>query len=312
MTTQAFTTKNTMATKVTKGLFSLAILVTTLVAAVAAQQPALRVLPVQGNVHMIAGAGMNLTVHVGAYGVLVVDTPSVAATPQVMTEIRRLSNLPVRFIINTSVNGDAIGGNAALAVPPGARGGGAPFGFVGLNRASVIAHENVLNRLANPPAGSEATPAANLPTSTYFLPTMDFSNGEAVILYHVPAAHTDSDTIVLFRESDVISTGAIFTPGQYPVIDVARGGSVDEGASRHSRTTPRSSSHRFRLDPSLGASQSAATACQARAHHGTSCPWYTLASASLSGASTEVLSLQLWCWFGLGWSELKVHVSNSF
>jgi hypothetical protein len=87
---------------------------------------------------------------------------------------------------------------------------------------------------------------------------------------------------------------------------------VDEGASRHARTTPRSSSRRFRLDPSLGASQSAATACQARAHHGTSCPWYTLALASLSGASTEVFSLQLWCWFGLGWSELKVLVSNSF
>jgi len=222
----ASTTKNTMATKVTKGLSFLVIVATALVTAVTAQQP-LRVLPVQGNVHMIAGAGMNLTVHVGSYGVLLVDTPSTAAAPQVIPEIRRLSDLPLRFIINTSVNADAIGGNAALAVPPGARGGGAPFGFVGLNRASVIAHENVLNRLSNPPAGAAATPAAGLPTSTYFLPTMDFSNGEAVILYHVPNAHTDSDTIVLFRESDVISTGAIFTPGEYPVIDVARGGSVE-------------------------------------------------------------------------------------
>jgi glyoxylase-like metal-dependent hydrolase (beta-lactamase superfamily II) len=196
-----------------------------LAAAPGAQQP-LRVLPVQGDVHMIAGAGMNVTVHVGKYGVLLVDTPSAAMAPQVLTEIRRLSSLPLRFIINTSVNADAVGGNAALAVPPGARGGGAPFGFVGLNRASIIAHENVLNRLSNPADGTAATPAAGLPTSTYYLPTMDFSNGEAVILYHAPNAHSDSDTIVLFRESDVISTGAIYTPGQYPVIDLARGGSV--------------------------------------------------------------------------------------
>jgi len=56
---------------------------------------------------------------------------------------------------------------------------------------------------------------------------MDFSNGEAVILYHQPAAHTDSDSLVLFRGSDVISTGAVFTPGHYPEIDLARGGSVN-------------------------------------------------------------------------------------
>jgi hypothetical protein len=56
---------------------------------------------------------------------------------------------------------------------------------------------------------------------------MDFSNGEAIVLYHEPAAHTDSDSIVLFRGSDVISTGAIFTPGRYPAIDLVRGGTVN-------------------------------------------------------------------------------------
>jgi cyclase len=196
--------------------------------AVAVAQGQLRTLPVQGNVHMVAGAGANLTVHVGKYGVVLVDTPAAAMVPQAMAEIRKLTNLPVRFVVNTSVADASVGGNAALTTPPGARGGGgAPFGFVGVNRASVIAHENVLNRLANPPAGTAPTPGAGLPTATYYLPSMDFSNGEAVILYHVPNAHSDSDTIVLFRESDVISTGAIFTPGQYPVIDVARGGSVE-------------------------------------------------------------------------------------
>ncbi|MBI4263120.1 MAG: hypothetical protein HY657_01985 [Acidobacteria bacterium] len=181
-------------------------------------------LPVQGNVHLIAGAGVNLTVHVGEYGVLLVDTPPPAVAPQVMAEIRKLSPLPIRWIINTSVNPDHVAGNAALVGPAGGR--GAPFGFVGLGRPAIVAHENVLNRMANPPAGQPATAPGALPTTTYYLPTMDFSNGEAVILYHQPAAHTDSDTVVLFRESDVISTGAVFTPGRYPVIDLERGGSV--------------------------------------------------------------------------------------
>jgi glyoxylase-like metal-dependent hydrolase (beta-lactamase superfamily II) len=199
---------------------AIAIAATALIATASAQGP-LTVVPVQGNVHLIAGAGANVAVHVGRYGVLLVDTPAPAMLPQVMTEIRKLSPLPIRFVINTSVNPDHVAGNAALAGP--AAGRGAPFGFVGLNRASIIAHENVLNRLAN---AQPPTPAAGLPTSTYFQPTMDFSNGEAVILYH-HSGHTDSDSVVLFRESDVIATGAVFTPGRYPVIDVDRGGSIN-------------------------------------------------------------------------------------
>jgi glyoxylase-like metal-dependent hydrolase (beta-lactamase superfamily II) len=183
-------------------------------------QPSVTIVPVQGNVHLVTGAGANVAVHVGKYGVLLVDTPPPALLAQVMTEIRKLSPLPIRFVINTSVNPDHVAGNAALAGP--AAGRGAPFGFVGLNRASIIAHENVLNRLAN---AQPPTPAAGLPTSTYFQPTMDFSNGEAVILSH-QAGHTDSDSLVLFRESDVVATGAVFTPGRYPVIDLERGGSV--------------------------------------------------------------------------------------
>jgi cyclase len=197
-----------------------------------AQQPSATtqpsVTPVQGKVHMISGAGVNIAVHVGKYGVLLVDTPRPIDVQRVMDEIKKLSDLPLRWIINTSSSPEYVAGNAALVAPLSGRArGGAPFGFVGLARPSVVAHENVLNRLSNPPQGE--TPAAPdaLPTTTYFLPSMDFSNGEAIVLYHQPAAHTDSDSLVLFRGSDVISTGAIFTPGRYPVIDLSRGGSVN-------------------------------------------------------------------------------------
>jgi hypothetical protein len=130
-------------------------------------------------------------------------------------------------VINTSSSPEHVAGNAALVAPFTGRGSGAPFQFVGTGRPSIVAHENVLNRLSNVPPGSAATPPDALPTTTYFLPSMDFSNGEAIVLYHQPAAHSDSDSLVLFRGSDVISTGAVFTPGRYPVIDLARGGSVN-------------------------------------------------------------------------------------
>jgi cyclase len=208
-------------------IFVAALLVLALYAGGTAQQPAvaaLRLSPVQGSVHMISGAGANITVQVGANGILLVDTPAPTQAGAVMAEVRKLSPLGLRYIIQTSVSGESVNGTVALLGP--AAGRGAPFGFVGLNRAEVIAQGNVLNRLTNPPAGTAAVASAMLPTTTYFQPTMDFYNSEPIVLYHQPAAHTDSDSIVLFRKSDVISTGAVFTPGRYPVIDTARGGSV--------------------------------------------------------------------------------------
>ena len=178
----------------------------------------LSVIPVQGNVYMLAGAGGNVSVQIGDEGILLVDTQFAPLAPRIMAELRKLSTRPVRFIINTHDHADHVGGNAALAelIAPGP-----------LEPLQMIAHENALARLSNPPAGTEATPPGGLPADSYFTPTKDFHfNNEAVVLYHAPNAHTDGDTIVLFRESDVVSTGDLFTPGGYPFIDRARGGSV--------------------------------------------------------------------------------------
>ena len=178
---------------------------------------------------MLVGAGPNITVQIGTDGVLLVDTPAVALVPQVMAEIRKLSDKPILHIVNTSLDAEHMGGNAALVGPAAARGsGGAPFGTLGFARPAIVAHENVLNRLSNPPAGQPATPAAALPTTTYFMPSMDFSfNGEPVVLSHQPGAHTDGDTVVWFRRSDVLSVGDLVRLDGYPVIDVARGGTIE-------------------------------------------------------------------------------------
>jgi len=186
---------------------------------------AVSVLPVQGAVTMVTAGGLNVAVQVGKNGVVLVDSPPSDLVPQVLAEVRRLTDRPtLRYIVNTTV--DRTEGNAALVGPAAARGtGGAPFGFVGLGRPTIIAQDAVLNRLSSM---TPAPAAATLPTMTYFLPSMDFyANDEPIIVYHQPAAHTDGDSVVLFRKSDVIVTGPIFTPGRYPVIDTARGGSVD-------------------------------------------------------------------------------------
>ena len=195
-----------------------------------APQAQVSVLPVQGSVSLITAGDANVTAQVGKNGVVLVDTPPADLATQVMTEIRKLSLRPIRHIIQTSASTDRIGGTVALLGPAGARGlplGQGLFGFgaASASRPNVAAQENVLNRLS---ATTPAVAPGLLPTMTYFLPSLDlFANDEAVVVYHVPTAHSDGDSIVFFRRSDVISTGNIYTPGRYPVIDTTRGGSVN-------------------------------------------------------------------------------------
>jgi cyclase len=189
---------------------------------------AIQLVHVQGNVHVIVGAGPNVTVQIGADGILLVDTPPAVAVPQMMAEVRKRSSGRLRYIINTSINPEHVAGNAALVAPADGRGtGAAVFAAVGLNRPAIVAHEGVLNRMTRQVPPEVTAPAAALPTTTYFLPSMDFHfNGEPIILTHQPAAHTDTDSLILFRSSNVVSTGALFTPNRFPVIDLRRGGSV--------------------------------------------------------------------------------------
>jgi glyoxylase-like metal-dependent hydrolase (beta-lactamase superfamily II) len=186
----------------------------------------IEVLPVQGNVYMIAGGGPNVAVQIGSDGVLLVDTPQAALVPAVTAAIRSLSGKPIRYIISTSMDAEHRDGTPSL-IPPAGRGtGGAAFAALGLTRPAIVAHENVLNRL-NPTGRTPLAPAVALPTTTYDQRAMDFSfNGEPVIIEHEPAAHTDGDSLVWFRRSDVLAVGDLFRLDQYPVVDVANGGTI--------------------------------------------------------------------------------------
>jgi glyoxylase-like metal-dependent hydrolase (beta-lactamase superfamily II) len=174
-----------------------------------------RAVHVQGNVHMIVGAGGNIAVQVGGDGILVVDTGAAGMSDKVLAAIEALApDKEIRWIINTGMAADRTGGNEAIA-----RAGRTVNG----NIAAIVAHENTSARMIK--AG---VPDASRPYNTYFEGQRDFPyNGEAVMLYHDEAATDDTGTVVMFRRSDVIAAGDLFSTTSYPVIDLASGGSIE-------------------------------------------------------------------------------------
>jgi len=177
-------------------------------------------LHVQGNIWMlVGGGGGNVTVQAGDDGVLLVDTSLASLSDAVKAEIKKISSKPLNYIINTHVHADHVGGNETL--------GKASTDFLAPAQVQILAHESVLNRMSAPTGRQAAFPAGSWPTDTYFTKQKEvFFNGEAIILLHQPAAHTDGDTIVFFRRSDVVSTGDIFQTTTFPFIDTERGGTV--------------------------------------------------------------------------------------
>jgi glyoxylase-like metal-dependent hydrolase (beta-lactamase superfamily II) len=177
---------------------------------------------VQGSVYLLAGAGSNIVVNIGPEAVMVVDSNEAAMSPKVLAAIRTLSTAPIRYIVNTSSDPDHVGGNGALATSAG----GTVNAILGQG-ARVYAHENTYVRMANPSDGSAAMPTAILPTDSFTASKRTlFVTGEPVELIHQPSAHTDGDLLVFFRKSDVVAAGDAFVLNGYPVIDTARGGSL--------------------------------------------------------------------------------------
>jgi glyoxylase-like metal-dependent hydrolase (beta-lactamase superfamily II) len=154
--------------------------------------------------------------------VLLVDAEFAPLSDKILAAIRTLSKGPIRYLINTTYDADHTGGNEPLRKAGSTIAGGNVAGDIqdAAEGAQIIAHDNVLMRMSNKPTGS-------WPTSTFVGDDKKlFFNGEGIQVVHQPAAHTDGDSIVFFRRSDVISAGDIFTTTSYPVIDLAAGGGI--------------------------------------------------------------------------------------
>jgi len=173
--------------------------------------------PVADGVWMLTGAGGNIGVSAGPDGVFLIDDQYAPLTEKIRAAVAKISDRPIRFVLNTHFHGDHTGGNENL----------------GKTGVLIVAHDNVRTRLnteqfnaffnrKTPPA-----PAAALPVVTFSEAVTFHLNGDEIHCFHVPPAHTDGDAVVTFRKADAVHMGDLFFNGLYPFIDTGAGGSLD-------------------------------------------------------------------------------------
>jgi cyclase len=179
-----------------------------------------KVVKVAGNIYLVDAtapgggfSGGNIGISVGEDGIVMVDDKFAPLGPKIEAALKEITDKPIRFILNTHVHGDHTHGNIY-------------FG----KKTTIIAHENVYKRLSESKdfGGAPNTPP---PPEAYPIITFDSQvtihlNGEDVRGIHVPASHTDGDTVVFFTKSNVVHMGDDFFNGIFPFIDLENGGSV--------------------------------------------------------------------------------------
>jgi len=164
----------------------------------------IQTVPVAGNISMLVGSGGNIGVSAGEDGILIIDDQYAPLADRIRAALADLGSDSPEFILNTHFHGDHTGGNAN-------------FGASGI----IVAHENVRGRLR-----AMNSEPVSLPVVTFDDDVTIHFNGEDITLIHMPAGHTDTDSVVMFADSNVIHMGDHFFNGAFPFIDLANGGTV--------------------------------------------------------------------------------------
>ena len=160
--------------------------------------------PVTGNISMLIGSGGNIGVSTGDDGLLIIDDQYAPLAAKIRAALSQLNPDGPKFLLNTHFHGDHTGGNA-------------DFGVASI----IIAHENVRGRLV-----AEDSPSSALPVITFDEDVTVHFNGENITLIHMPRGHTDTDSVVMFEDSNVVHMGDHFFNGGFPFVDLANGGTV--------------------------------------------------------------------------------------
>jgi len=184
---------------------------------------------VKDDLYEIEGDGGNVAVYITDEGVILIDDKFDQDHQGIVDQVKSVTNQPIKYIINTHYHADHTGGNEKIRLAGSTIVGANVTGDIkdaGVG-AAILSHNNVLNRMSAPTGQQAPSPDGGWPTSTFLGDQKKlYFNGEGVDILHQPAAHTDGDSIVFFRRDDVISTGDIFTTTNYPIIDLAAGGSI--------------------------------------------------------------------------------------
>lgn len=171
---------------------------------------------VRGGIYMLTGQGGNIGLFNGKDGSFMIDDQFAPLTEKIIAAIKSAGGDLPQYLINTHFHGDHTGGNENL----------------GKAGTLIMSHHGVRERLMNGSFigafGMKSAPAsaAALPTVTYSENIHLHINDETVRIVHVPRAHTDGDSFVIFENANVVHTGDLFFNGFFPFIDGAHGGSV--------------------------------------------------------------------------------------
>ena len=176
-----------------------------------------RATQLRGSVYMLTGAGGNIGLSVGDDAAFLVDDQYAPLSAKIIAAVKSVTPKPIRFVVNTHWHGDHTGGNENI----------------GNAGALIVAHENVRKRMSVEQFNAvfnrrtPASPTAALPVITFTDSVTFHINGDDLVAYHIPPAHTDGDAVIHFPKADVVHMGDTYFATGYPYIDVSSGGHVN-------------------------------------------------------------------------------------